>query len=120
MDMDMDTNERNITPCYQPCWTLVNPRQLINGQKKPTKRKQSADEIGLQDFEEILQLVETMQGPILIHSEIGQVAAIMVFVMVAKQNARQGSEVPGWARELGFDLDGLGRLTQTICAWVDK
>ncbi|KAF9909619.1 Thioredoxin-2 [Linnemannia zychae] len=80
----------------------------------------SADEIGLQDFDEILQLVETMQGPILIHSEIGQVAAIMVFVMVAKQNARQGSEVPGWARELGFDLDGLGRLTQTICAWVDK
>ncbi|KAF9108496.1 hypothetical protein BGX29_011752 [Mortierella sp. GBA35] len=80
----------------------------------------SADEIGFQDFEEILQLVETMQGPILIHSEIGQVAAIMVFVMVAKQNARQGSEVPGWARELGFDFDGLGRLTQTICAWVDK
>ncbi|KAF9537504.1 hypothetical protein EC957_008071 [Mortierella hygrophila] len=94
-------------------WAAVN----VNFVSYPIK---SADEIGLQDFEEILQLVETMQGPILIHSEIGQVAAIMVFVMVAKQNARQGSEVPGWARELGFDFDGLGRLTQTICAWVDK
>ncbi|KAG0367443.1 hypothetical protein BC939DRAFT_186360 [Gamsiella multidivaricata] len=80
----------------------------------------SADEIGLNDFEEILQLVETLPGPILIHSEIGQVAAIMVFVMVAKQNGRKGSEVAGWARELGFDFEGLGRLTQTICAWVDK
>ncbi|KAF9432963.1 Thioredoxin-2 [Entomortierella beljakovae] len=80
----------------------------------------SADEITLNDFEEILQLVETLPGPILIHSDIGQVAAVMVFTMVAKQNSRQGSEVPGWARELGFDLDGLGRITQTITAWVDK
>ncbi|KAF9949022.1 hypothetical protein BGZ72_009103 [Mortierella alpina] len=80
----------------------------------------AADEIGLNDFDEILQLVESLQGPILIHSDIGQVAAIMVFVMVAKQNQRKGSEVAGWARELGFDFEGLGRLTQTICAWVDK
>jgi hypothetical protein len=81
---------------------------------------QAADEIGFNDFDEILQLVETLPGPILIHSDIGQVAAIMVFVMVAKQNARKGSEVPVWARELGFDFDGLGRLTQTITAWVEK
>ncbi|KAG0304018.1 Thioredoxin-2 [Dissophora globulifera] len=80
----------------------------------------SADEISLVDFEEILQLVETLPGPILIHSEIGQVAAIMVFVMVAKQNKRMGHEVAGWARELGFDFEGLGRLTQTIQAWVDN
>ncbi|KAG0265615.1 hypothetical protein BG011_004406 [Mortierella polycephala] len=80
----------------------------------------SADEIGLHDFDEVLQLVETLPGPILIHSDIGQVAAIMVFSMVAKQNARKGSEVAGWARELGFDFEGLGRLTQAICAWVDK
>ncbi|KAF8939652.1 hypothetical protein EDD21DRAFT_90230 [Dissophora ornata] len=80
----------------------------------------SADEIGLNDFDEILQLVETLPGPILIHSDIGQVAAIMVFVMVAKQNSRKGSEVAGWARELGFDFEGLGKLTQTIRAWVDK
>ncbi|KAF9564334.1 hypothetical protein EC968_004574 [Mortierella alpina] len=80
----------------------------------------AADEISLNDFDEILQLVESLQGPILIHSDIGQVAAIMVFVMVAKQNHRKGSEVAGWARELGFDFEGLGRLTQTICAWVDK
>ncbi|KAI1320797.1 hypothetical protein EDD11_009754 [Mortierella claussenii] len=81
---------------------------------------QSADEIGLNDFDEILQLVESLPGPILIHSDIGQVAAIMVFVMIAKQNGRKGAEVPEWARELGFDLEGLGRITQTITAWVDK
>ncbi|KAG0205536.1 hypothetical protein BGX28_002835 [Mortierella sp. GBA30] len=80
----------------------------------------AADEITLNDFDEILQLVESLPGPILIHSEIGQVAAIMVFVMVAKQNQRKGSEVAGWARELGFDFEGLGRLTQMIIAWVDK
>ncbi|KAF9203547.1 hypothetical protein BGZ49_006302, partial [Haplosporangium sp. Z 27] len=79
-----------------------------------------AVEISLNDFDEVLQLVETLPGPILLHSDIGQVAAIMVFVMVAKQNGRKGSEVPTWARELGFDFDGLGRLTQTITAWVDK
>ncbi|GJJ77596.1 hypothetical protein EMPS_09955 [Entomortierella parvispora] len=78
----------------------------------------SADEITLVDFDEILQLVETLPGPILIHSDIGQVAAIMVFVMVAKQNDRKGSEVAVWARELGYDFDGLGRLTQKIEAWV--
>ena len=70
------------------------------------------------DFDEILQLVETLPGPILFHSDIGQVAAIMVFVMVAKQNGRKGSEVAVWARELGYDFDGLGRLTQKIEAWV--
>ena len=70
------------------------------------------------DFDEILQLVESLPGPILIHSEIGQVAAVMVFVMVAKQNDRKGSEVAAWARELGFDFEGLGRLTQKITAWV--
>ncbi|KAF9994307.1 hypothetical protein BGZ79_000950, partial [Entomortierella chlamydospora] len=80
----------------------------------------SADEINLNDFDEIRQLVETLPGPILIHSDIGQVAAIMVFSMVAKQNARKGSEVPVWARELGFDFDGLGAVTQAITAWVDK
>ncbi|KAF9114629.1 hypothetical protein BGX27_010294 [Mortierella sp. AM989] len=80
----------------------------------------SADEISLNDFEEILQMIETLPGPILLHSDIGQVAAIMVFVMIAKQNSRKGSEVPVWARELGFDFDGLGRVTQTITAWVDK
>ncbi|KAF9909847.1 hypothetical protein BX616_011035 [Lobosporangium transversale] len=80
----------------------------------------SADEIGFSDFDEILHLVETLPGPILIHSDIGQVAAIMVFVMVAKQNARKGTEVSEWARELGFDFEGLGRVSQTICAWVDK
>ncbi|KAF9275651.1 Thioredoxin-like protein 1 [Mortierella antarctica] len=81
---------------------------------------ESADEISLHDFDEILQLVETLPGPILFHSDIGQIAAIFVFAMVAKQNARKGSEVPEWARELGFDFDGLGKLTQTISAWVDK
>ncbi|KAF9381598.1 hypothetical protein BGX21_002056, partial [Mortierella sp. AD011] len=80
----------------------------------------SADEINLNDFDEIRQLVETLPGPILIHSDIGQVAAIMVFSMVAKQNARKGAEVPVWARELGFDFDGLGAVTQAITAWVDK
>ncbi|KAG0340723.1 hypothetical protein BG004_006297 [Podila humilis] len=78
------------------------------------------DDLSLHDFDEILQLVETLPGPILIHSDIGQVAAVFVFAMVAKQNGRKGSEVPEWARELGFDFEGVGRLTQTISAWVDK
>jgi len=78
------------------------------------------DELSLHDFDEILQLVETLPGPILFHSDIGQIAAVFVFAMVAKQNGRKGSEVPEWARELGFDFEGLGRLTQTISAWVDK
>ncbi|KAF9191178.1 hypothetical protein BGZ50_009612 [Haplosporangium sp. Z 11] len=97
----------------------ITPLPTTLHHTQPTTLK-SADEIGLHDFDEILQLVETLPGPILIHSEIGQVAAIMVFSMVAKQNARKGSEVAEWARELGFDFEGLGRLTQAICAWVDK
>ncbi|KAF9581355.1 Thioredoxin-2 [Lunasporangiospora selenospora] len=80
----------------------------------------SADEITLQDFDEVLQLIENQAGPILLHSEIGQVAAIFVFAAVAKQNARKASEIPTWASELGFDFEGLGRLTQKMTAWIEK
>ncbi|KAF9159489.1 hypothetical protein DFQ26_006489, partial [Actinomortierella ambigua] len=80
----------------------------------------NVDEIGLHDFDEMLQLIESQPGPILIHSDIGQSAAVFVFASVAKQHDRPGHEVATWAKELGFDFEGLGRLTTVISTWVDS
>ncbi|KAG0262599.1 hypothetical protein DFQ27_002268 [Actinomortierella ambigua] len=80
----------------------------------------NVDEIGLHDFDEMLQLIESQPGPILIHSDIGQTAAVFVFASVAKQHDRPGHEVATWAKELGFDFEGLGRLTTVISTWVDS